>query len=199
MAYTANTGFRYFKSLSGNTAAPTPVPIKLANSTTLRIGDVVRVNTSGLLVTNGASGVAAGVLVGLTDENGINPFGHGIENHYGVTLTGDDTLTTASDNSTRAHYIEGMVIIDPAGDCIWLNKADGALTQTNLFQFFDIDASSRQIAASSASDTNGVFQLIFLDPEASGGQTADSTKGGFRLVENQLGLGIDSGTAKVAG
>ena len=196
MAYTAGTGFRYFKSLSGNTAAPTPIPIRIANSTTLRIGDAVRVNTSGLLVTGAAGEVLAGVLVGFVDENGINPFSLGY-NRAGVTRTGDDTLATSSTNSTRADFIKGEVIIDPQGDILWLNDADGALAQTNLFQFFDNDANGRQVAVG-GSDSNGQWQLMMLDPEATGGAAADTSKGAFRINENQFNSGVDTGTAKIA-
>lgn len=196
MALTANTGFRYLRSLGGNTAAPTPVQIRIANSTTLRVGDIVRVNTSGLLVTNGATAPAAGVLVGFVDMNGINPWSLGYSG-AGVTLTGDDTLATASDNSTRAQYIMGQVILDPAGDLLWLNKSDASLAQTNLFQYCDLDSNSRQAVTSSPSDATGVLQLIVLDPEASGGATADATKGAFRITRNQFGLLVDSATAKV--
>lgn len=203
MADTASTGFRYFKSLSGNPAAPTPIRVKIANSTTLRLRDAVRVNTSGLLVTAGTGNPVGGILVGFVDEKGINPFSHGYGSRTGSTLSGDDQLTTSSTNSTRADYIEGLVIIDPAGDILWLNDADDSLAQTNLLQHFDVDSSSRQITVSTASDANGQFQLVEWDPEGVsnvyGNPTAaDASKGAFRIAENQFGSGIDSATAKTA-
>lgn len=197
MAYTAGTGFRFYKSLSGNMAAPTPVPIRIANSTTLRIGDVVRVNTSGLLAAAGTTNPAAGVLVGFVDPDGINPFSLGYSK-AGVTKTGDDTLATSSTNSTRADYILGEVILDPAGDLLWLNDTDTALTQVDLFTFADSDSNARQLVTSALSDANGQFQIIMLDPEATGGATADTTKVAARLVRNQFGLLIDNATAKNA-
>lgn len=197
MAYTAGTGFRFYKSLSGNTAAPTPIPVRIANSTTLRIGDVVRVNTSGLLVAAPTTDAAAGVLVGFVDNNGINPFSLGYSK-AGVTRTGDDTLATSSTNSTRADYILGEVIVDPAGDILWLNDTSTALTQVDLFTFADSDSSARQLTTNSLSDATGQFQIMMLDPEASGGATADTTKVACRLTRNQFGLLIDSATAKNA-
>lgn len=197
MAYTANTGFRYFKSLSGNTAAPTPIQVRIANSTTLRVGDAVRVNNAGLLVTAAAGEPIGGVLIGFVDNGGINPFSLGYSG-AGTTLTGDDTLATSSTNSTRAKYILGEVIMDPAGDILWLNKADTALAQTNLLQFADSDANGRQLATTSPSDANGQWQIIMLDPEASGGKAADTTVAAVRINENQFSAGIDSATAKVA-
>ena len=196
MAYTAGTGFRFWRTLSGAGHAPAPLPFRIANSTTLRIGDAVRVNTSGLLVTAGVGEVITGVLVGFVDENGINPFSLGYSK-AGVTRTGDDTLATSSTNSTRSNYILGEVIVDPAGDILWLNDADAGMTQANLFQFFDNDSSGRQVTVG-GSDSNGQWQVILLDPEASGGATADTTKGAFRINESQFNSGVDTGTAKIA-
>lgn len=199
MALTANTGFRFFRSLTGGEALPIPVPVRIANSVTLRSGDAVRVNAAGFLVTAGASGVPCGVIGGFTDQNGINPLSLGYNTgNPGVTLTGDDTITTSSSNQTSASFIQAEVIMDPAGNVLWLNKADGTLAQSNLLQMYTLDANARQVATASASDTTGTFQLIALDPEATGGATADTTKGLFRLAGNQFGMLLDIGTAKVA-
>lgn len=199
MAETANTGFKYYKSLSGNMAAPTSIPFRIANSTTLRLKDAVRLNTAGFIVGAGVGGAVAGIVVGLEDENGINPFSLGYDvTGPTVTLAGDDQITTSSSNQTSAHYMNARIVVDPAGDILWLNTADSALARTNLFQYFDIDSNNRQVTVSTALDTNGQVQLIALDPESTGGATADSTKGAFRIVENQFGLGLDSATAKNA-
>lgn len=193
MAYTANTGFRYFRSISGNMAQPVPIALRIANSTTLRIGDTVRVNTAGFIVGAGTGVVVTGVVVGFTDENQISPFTLGYNTSTrSVTLTGDDQLTTSSTNQTAANYINAEVILDPAGAALWLNKADSALTQTNLFQFFDTDSNNRQITVSTASDTSGTWQLIAIDPNATGGAAADTTMGLFRLVENMLQTNTNS-------
>lgn len=204
MAYTASTGFRYWKSLSGNTATPTPIPYRIANSTTLRLGDAVRVNTSGLLVTAAAGEAIQGVLDGFTNQDGINPFSLGYSTGgAGITLTGDDTLATSATNSTRAEYIVGMVIVDPAGDILWLNDADGNQAQTNVNQFFDSDSNGRQITQSTAGDANGQWQLILWDPKGSSNEpnnpvTADASMGAYRINENQFSSGLDSATAKNA-
>ncbi len=197
MAYTAATGFRYYRSLDANGSDPIPLNLLVANTTTLRIGDLVRVNNVGLVVGAGVGNPVAGVVIGFVDNNGINVLGFGISNTTGAALTGDDTVVTASDNATRASAVYAQVVIDVAGDILWLNKTDGALALTNLFQFFDADSNNRQVATGTALDTNGVLQLVLLDPEATGGAAADTTKGAFRICENQFGLGIDTGTAKV--
>lgn len=203
MAYTAGTGFRYYRSLSGNTAAPLPIPIRVANSTTLRIGDLVRVNTAGFVVGAGVGGAVAGVLTGFTDEKGTNPFSLGYGTRTGSTLTGDDTLGTSATNQTRNDYINAEVIIDVAGDMLWLNDADGDQAQTNIFQYFDVDSNNRQVTQSTASDANGQLQLILWDPQGVSNipgnpAAADASKGAYRIAENQFGIGIDSATAKNA-
>ena len=203
MAYTAQTGFRYWRSMTGAEPAPIPTPIRVANSTTLRVGDLVRVNTAGFVVPAGAGAAIAGVVTGLVDERGITPWSLGYGTRTGSTLTGDDTLATSATNQTRSDYIQAEVILDPAGTLLWISDADGDLAQTNLFQFFDCDANSRQVASGTASDTNGQVQLVIWDPEGVSNivgnvKAADASKGAFRIVENQFGLGVDSGTAKLA-
>ena len=202
MAYTAGTGFRFWRSLSGAQHAPAPIPVRIANSTTLRVGDIVRINTSGLLVANGATNPAAGVLVGFQDQNGITPFSLGY-NKGGVTLTGDDTLATSSTNTTRTDFIMGQVIVDVSGDILWLNDSDANLAQTNLGQYCDLDSNSRQAAMSSPSDATGVLQLLVIDPkgttiEPNNPETADASVGAFRIARNQYGVLVDSATAKLA-
>ena len=203
MAYTAGTGFRYFKSLSGNPAVPTPIPIRIADSVTLRVGDMVRVNTAGLVVTAGVGAAIAGVLAGFVDERGINPFSLGYGTRTGSTLTGDDTLATSSTNTTRADYVNAEVIVDPSGDLLWTNDADADQAQTNIFQYFDIDSVSRQVTQSTASDANGQLQLMLWDPKGVSNVpgnplAADASQGAYRIAENQFGIGIDSATAKNA-
>lgn len=203
MAYTASSGFRFYRTLSG-ADKPHPIPLKIANSTTLRVGDLVRVNTAGFVVASGDTGALAGVLEGFVNKDGINPFSLGFSTASGATMTGDDTLATASDNQTATDdYIQALVTLDPSGDVLWLNDADSDLAQTNVFQYFDSTGSGRQVSVSSASDANGQLQLIFWDPQGTSNvpanpTTADASKGAFRIAENQFGLGLDSATAKVA-
>lgn len=203
MAYSSSDGFRYYRSLSGQGEAPAPIRYLIANSTTLKKGDLVRVNTSGLLVAAGVGNPILGVITGLVDNDGINVLSFGYTGATGHTDAssngGDDTVATASDNSSRARAVYGEVIIDPSGDILWLNDASGDFTQTNLLQLFDVDAAdSRTVDQSSASDTNGQLQLMVLDQEATGGKTADASKGLFRIAEGQVAVGVDQGNAIVA-
>lgn len=193
MAKTAATGFSYRKSLNGN-EHPSRLDVLLAGSATVKIGDLVRVNTSGLLVRCATGEAPVGVLVGLVDQNGINVFSPRAQGTTGATLTPDDQIATASDNATAAtKNLKGQIIVDVAGLNLYYNVADAALAQTNLLQFFDV-ANGNQVTVGSASDSNGQVQLLGLDPDGDG----TTTKGIFRVNESQFNAGLDTGTAKIA-
>jgi hypothetical protein len=193
MAKTAATGFYPRKHLYG-LEHPAVQEYILAGSATVKIGDLVRVNTSGLLVRAATGEAPCGVLVGIVDQNGINVFSPRASGTTGATLTPDDTVATSSTNATDAtRYLKGQVILDPAGVLLFYNDADGDLALTNLFQFFDAAAGS-QITTGGASDANGQMQLMKLDPDGD----ADASKGLYRINENQFSGGIDSATVKNA-
>lgn len=192
MAKTASTGFDFRKSLYG-LAHPSQNVFILANSTTVKIGDAVRLNTAGYLVRAAAGEPVLGVLRGIEDKNQMNVFSPRASGITGATLTPDDQIATSSTNqSDTTRQLRGRVILDPAGVCLFFNVADAALAQTNLGQMFDA-TNGNQINVASASDSNGQWQLIQLDPDGDG----DTTKGLFRLTECQLAVGIDQGTAKI--
>ncbi len=193
MARTAATGFYFRKSLIGLEHPPTSNYL-LAASATVCIGDLVRVNTSGLLVRAETGTAALGVLTGIVDRYGTSVFSPRAQGTSGATLTGDDTIATASTNvSDATKNLKGQVIVDPAGNCLFYNDSDGTLAQTNLFQLFDV-ASGSQVTTGGASDATGQVQLMELDPD----EDADASKGLFRLAESQFGGILDNATAKVA-
>lgn len=193
MAKTAATGFSFRKGLNGLEHVGSEDYL-LAGSATVRVGDLVRVNTSGLLVRAASTEAPLGVLTGIVDSAGINAFSPRAQGTSGATITGDDTIATASDNATNAaKNLKGQVAVDVSGQLLFYNDADSTLAQTNLFQFFDV-ANSNQVTVGSASDANGQVQLMELDPDGDG----DVSKGLFRIAENQFGIGLDSATAKNA-
>lgn len=193
MAYSASTGFRFRGCLDG-TEHPAVQRYLLAGSATVKIGDLCRVNNAGLLVRAATTEPVAGVIVGLVDQNGINVFSPRAQGTTGATLTYDDQIATSSSNATDAtRNLKADVIIDVTGNCLWYNDSDGTLAQTNLYQMFDV-ANGNQVTQSGASDSNGQVQLMKIDPD----EDADVSKGLFRIHENQFGMGIDTGTAKVA-
>lgn len=195
MAKTAAKGFFFRENLNG-LEHPAVQEFVLKASTTFTIGDLVRVNTSGTLSVCATGEPVGGVLVGVVSNSGINAFEPRVESAAisGATITGDDTIATASDNVTNAvKNLKGQVIIDVSGQTLFYNDADSTLAQTNLLQHFDVDAGD-QVTVGTASEANGQVQLIAIDPDGDG----DVSKGLFRIAENQFGLGIDSATAKTA-
>lgn len=192
MAKTAAKGFFFRKSLTG-LEHPATIDIIIAASSTMTIGDLVRVNNVGCAVTCATGEEVGGVVAGLVDQNGISVFSPRATGTAGATLTGDDTVGTSSTNlSDATRQLKAQVILDPAGNCLFYNDADSTLAQTNLFQMFDV-ASGDQVTVG-GSDSNGQVQLIQIDPDGD----ADASKGLFRIHENQFGMGLDTGTAKVS-
>lgn len=193
MAYSSATGFRFRKGLYG-LEHPSSQNFRAGNSATIKIGDAVRINNAGGVVRAGAGSPVLGIVRGIVDENDINPFSLGYTNNTGATLTPDDTVVTAADNTTRTHYIKLVVDVDPAGVGLFYNDANGNLALTNVGQFFDVVAASGQIDQTSASDTSGQFQLLELDPDGDG----DLSKGLFRIAESQLMTQIGNSTAVIS-
>ena len=197
MALSAATGFRLRKSLSGIEVGANLFG-RIANSTTLKIGDFVRANTAGFIVRVGVGSPILGVCSGFrvtnrADNEGVNPFALGAPT-AGATLTEDDQIATASDNQTRVEFAVAEITVDVGGHLLWYNDADADQARTNDYQFFDVNAAGNQVTQSTASDANGQVQLISRDPDGD----ADLSKGLYRIVEHQLGGDIDSATAKNA-
>ena len=199
MAYSTSTGFRLRKNLYGLQTEGQQLKVRVANSTTLKLGDAVRINTGGFLVRSAAGEAVLGILTGfigatVNDVTGTNPFSLGGD-ITGLTLTEDDQIVTSATNQTRTElYLVGEVTVDPAGILLWYNDSDGTLARTNIGQYFDVLSGSNQIDSASAADTNGQFELIEIDPDNDG----DASKGLLRIAESQIGGGIDSGTSKIA-
>ena len=199
MAYSATTGFRLRKNLLGIQTEGQQIGVRVANSTTLKLGDAVRWNTSGFLVRSAAGEAVLGIVTSfracqIDNFTGISPFSLGAD-VTGLTLTEDDQVATSATNQTRTDlFLVAQVTVDPAGVLLWYNDSDGTLATTNIGQYFDVLSGSNQISQATASDSNGQFELIEIDPD----NDADASKGLFRIAESQIGGGIDSGTAKIA-
>jgi hypothetical protein len=192
MALTASTGFRLYKGQDMDNQVL--LNFRIANSSTVRIGDIVRINTGGFAVRALTGEIFAGVVQGIVDESGVPPFTAFYIDKSGSTITGDDTIATSSSNQTRANYQNVQIIFDPAGQFLYYNDADNDLASTNLLQTFNI-ASSNQVTFSGASDTTSKqVQLVSIDPDNDG----DLSKGLFRITMSQFGLGPDEATTKNA-
>ena len=187
-------GFSFRKSLVG-VDSPAVMEFIIEDSSTVTIGDAVRIDTSGYLKRAGAGYPVGGIVVGIVDQGGINIFSPRASGTTGATLTKDDTVAVSATNTSDAtRKIKAQVILSPAGYVLFYNYANDVLAQTNLFQFFDVTSTSGQIDVSTASDTSGQFQLIQLDPDGDG----TTYKGLFRVMENQLALTIGNSTAIVS-
>lgn len=192
MAKTNSRYFEYRKNLVGAPSAPTPVKVRVDNSTTLKVGQMARVNTAGYAVPGGVGNPLLGQVVGLVDNKNIpvNSFQYDATK-TGHTASGDDTVVTASDNRTRATavFAEIMVALE---SILFFNDANGDLAQTNLLQLFDLVSTSDQVDQATASDTSGQLQLVEIDPDGDG----DASKGLFRVAESQL-LGYHNSNSAV--
>lgn len=194
MARSNSKYFEYRKNLMAATGAPTPVKIKVANSTTLKIGQMARVNTAGFIVPNGATNAPLGRVAGLIDSNGtpVNAFMYDVSK-TGHTNSGDDTVVTASDNQSRTLAVYAEIEVGLEG-ILFFNDANGDFADTNLLQFFDLVSTSDQVDQGTPGDANGVMQLMQIDPDGIG----DVSTGLFRVNESQLNGALDSATAKIA-
>ena len=192
MALSASTGFRLYGGI--DVANQVLIKIRIGNSQTLTHGELVRVNTSGFVVTCATGESPAGGLVGFVDANGVPPHTAFWINNAGITISNDDTIVTSSTNTTRTdNFIYAQIQYDPAGTALWYNDADADLAATNLFQFYDV-ASGNQVTEATRSDANGQVQLVSLDPD----NDANLSKGLFRINESQFNAGLDTATAKNA-
>lgn len=189
-------GFDYRGSLLGVDASPVNVDVLIDDSATLTMGDAVCIDQDGNLDVVAAGGSVLGVLVGIVDQSGINVFETGRTGGTdGSTLSGDDTITVSSTNTSDAtRKLAGRVALVLPGNSKWYNDSDGTLAQTNLFQFFDTGSTGDQIASGTASNASGQFQLIEIDPDGD----ADASKGIFIVNEAQVGPSpLDTATAKI--
>lgn len=181
MAYTSSKGFIYKKHLEPGREKPATLEVVLANSAgPLTIGDAVQF-TSGYLTIAATTESILGILVGVRMEDGENLFK--TNQAHGGTIAGDDTFTAASDNTTRAKRVVGVVIVDPMA--LFLNTADSTLTAAEVGQYFDTTATSDQITGA-GSDTISQFQLVELVTVDDEGN-ADDDAGLFRISQSQLG------------
>lgn len=184
-------GFKFSRSLYG-VDLPIAQEYIIKDSSTITLGDAVRLSTDGYLKRSATGEPILGIVVGLVDKNGINVFETGrASGTTGATLTPDDTLGVSSTNSSDAtRNLKAQVLLDPAGGILFKNTASAALAATNVGQLFDVGSNSGQIDQGSASDTSGQFQLVALDPDT-------TTVGLFRIMESQLPAQLGNSTAVV--
>lgn len=186
---TSVKGFKPYKSLVG-VDMPNQLLYIVENSSTITVGDAVRLDTNGavkrVLSTDPA---ILGIVTGIYDQTGnIGVFSPRMSTAAitGATLTPDDTFTSASDNRTNTvKQLSVYVQADINGDVLYENTAstNTALAQANIGSFYNILTSNPgQIDSTSGSVTSGQFQLVSLNPDGDG----NTAKGLFRLVQSQF-------------
>jgi hypothetical protein len=174
-------GFEFRQSLIG-LEHPAVQEFILDDSATFTLGDMVRIDTDGLLVVNGVGNTILGLLVGIVDQNGINVFSPRAQGVAGATLTPDDTIATSSTNSSDGtRKLKGQVIVDPAGTNLYYNDTNGDLTQSMVGAAFDLTSAGDRIDQGTPTDATAQMQLLEIDPDGDG----DASKGLFRIVEEQ--------------
>jgi hypothetical protein len=180
-------GFEYKKHLMPGVETPATHEFILANSAgALTVGDAVLLS-SGYLTQAAADKAIIGILQGFVTEKGENIFK--TSEVLGGTLSGDDTYTAASDNTT-VDKVRGVVIVDPYA--LFENTADSTLGQAEVGLFFNGAISDSGNAVDQVTGTGGAysagtqqFQLIELVTTDNDG-SASTTKGLFRIARSQL-------------
>jgi len=163
-------GFAFRKNLDGSADVPSTLSILGKNSVTFQKGDLVRVNTSGVVDVCDSTEAPAGVVVSVVDNKDS-----GLPTDSGT----NDTWTLASNNETVAK--RKVKFIPALANYLWYNDADDTLSQANIFQYFEAN-DENDIDVAQATDAGGTFRLIVIDPDGDG----DASKGLFQIVSCQL-------------
>lgn len=171
--------FQYRGQLNG-AENPVVLDILVGNSDAVVVGRAVKMDTLG----NGGGIIAAtagsrivGILVGLTDKNGID-LDNTTQAHSGTWVPSTQTFTAAADNMT-VDCIRGKVIVDK--NSLWYNDTAGDLVVADEYKFFDL-GSAAQVADQNGHDSAGAMMLIKRDPDGDG----DASKGIFKIAESNL-------------
>jgi hypothetical protein len=185
MAATTKYGFVYKRHLYPGVETPATLEVIIKDSTTLVVGDAVQI-TSGYLDGCPVDEAMLGILVGVVTSKGENIFKS--KEDHGATLTGDDTVAVAADNTT-VHQVKGVVIVDNMA--LFLAYSDTALEAADLFTYFPGKANHGYCdgVADSGSGAWSVgtqqFQLVERVTTLEDG-SASTTAGLFRIARSQI-------------
>lgn len=171
-----NTGFRFAYNLAGRTTGILRSFI-IGDTTTITIGDVVKL-VNGFIALAGAGGQAMGVVVGITDKNGIDMDNSKVTKE-GTWTSSTHTVVTDSDNTT-SEQVRALVDVDPFS--VWSAATDNASTdaQASLAGCYtDLVAASDQADDDSAATTQATLFIWGVDPES-------SARNLYSIAEHQL-------------
>lgn len=171
-------GFYYRGQLNG---ADNPVTIQriIKNSETVTIGDAVKNSAGYVAVCDANDTPVLGIIVGIVNDKGIDLDSAPASTYDGTWTSGTVGVGTyvATDDNVTDKKIRVIVNVDPYS--LWLNDANGDLTEAEVFSFFSL-TDEDQIDAATNSATVGEFQLMERDPEGEPAD-ADVSKGLFRI------------------
>jgi len=177
MALSSGTkGFWFRGTMSGNKAAADVREYIIGNSKTITLGDAVTFDGSGYLQLAGAGNKIAGIVVGIVDKDGIPVFSKNFSGSGSVS--GDDTYTTASDNTT-VDQVKAQIACST--DNLWYNEADSTLSQAEVGEYFDLTAASDQVTGTG--DT-AVAQMQLVKLISTNGGPNSNGEGLFKIAES---------------
>jgi hypothetical protein len=158
------------------------IDIIIANSTTITLGQAVKVS-AGFLVGAATTGKILGIVVGLVDSNGRPLDTTFAKTTYTGTFTSGAPGTQSYAASASNQTVDMVkAIVRYSKETLWVNDTAGTLTTAMLFTSFYVNAAGLQIATSKVGEVAGQFQLIALNPDNDG----SVTKGAFIISESQL-------------
>jgi hypothetical protein len=184
MAKSTAYGFEYRRHLKPG-QKPATLEVILADSEQVAIGEAVYLS-SGYLTACPADTAMLGILVGLVTEKGENIFK--TNESLDGTISGDDTYTAGSDNTTD-DQVKGVVIVDQHA-LFQATNAD-SLSQAEVGLWFNGTANTNTgvdgTTGTGASYSAGTqqFQLVELITEDMDGSTV-TDQGLFRIGRSQL-------------
>ena len=172
-----DSGFQFKYNLAGRTSGILK-SFPITDSATLTVGDAVKV-TDGAALVSGAAAWIMGVVVGLTDEFGID-MGNSKVTKDGTYTESTKTYTAASDNTTDKKF-QVVVDIDPFS--VFSAQPDATIGTTNdsdkVGSFCDLIAASDQPDESDTVDTVQQLLIWGTDPE-------NSAHGLYSIAQSQI-------------
>jgi hypothetical protein len=173
--------FKYQGQLSGGSENPVTLAVRIANSSTVAVGEAVQTEAfgSGGGCKRAAAGTEVlGIVVGIVNKDGIDLDNANDSSYDGTWTSSSQTYVAASDNMTDKE-IKALVVVDK--NSLWRNDAAGDLAVADELKYFDL-TSATQIADQNGDDNAGAFILISRDPLGDG----DDSQGLFKIAESEL-------------
>lgn len=179
MADQGRTGFQFRYNLAGRTSGIRRSFI-ITGSQTITVGDMVSLS-SGFLSLSGAGATIMGVVVGLTDKNGIDLGNTKLSGTWTYTRS-TRTVVAAADNTT-VDQVKALIDVDPLS--VWAGETDNASTDTQSRLagcYSDIVAASDQVDDDTAATTQAQLFIWGADPESNSTNKANL----YSIAQHQI-------------